>query len=293
MENLLEREVAPWNVYVGPFGAMGRERSRSSQVGFNFHSIGALVGADCAFDPVGFGASLNYERIDGSIFSNSGYFNIDKAQGSLYAAYAPKALPQLSLNAILGGGYDWVHLYRTIGSAAGKTARGNPKGAEFDALFGVEYTLESSQIGQLPEGLAFTPLAEVQYIHLNLSSYQEKRADSFNLSVGSQKVESLRTLLGSRFLYQWKGGDLGLKSEIDLFWQREYLNHSQSLSFTPLEASCPTSSLTVLGGDRNTLLGSLDFLFTVGRHGVEAAYDLTWSPHFYDHYFYFGYNIRI
>lgn len=277
----------PWNVYLAPIGSLGKVESKPHQPGLDYWSAGALTGVDYAWSQVGLGLSFEYERIHASVSQNWGHFNTDHIQASLYTTFAPKHLPGLSLNGIVGGGCEWYHISRNTGTlTTHETARGTPRGGLFDGLFGMEYVFKSGHF-------SWAPLASLQYIYLRVGKYKERDAHLFDMQVAGQKAQSLRSLLGMKLAYGWDWVDFSFNTQIDGAWQREYLDHNRSIGFSPLHIAGPASSVSVVGAGRNTALAGIDLLFTFHRrYTLEASYDFEWNNLFLDHFFYLGFGAR-
>lgn len=284
----------PWDLYFGPTGNLGEVFDVENQPGFDYWSAGATAGFDYAFSQAGIGLRFDYDHIDGTA-DQWGRFIVDEAHACLYGIYALKQAPDFAFNGIIGGSYEWYQLFRTVAMLA-NPALGKPNGGEFDALLEVEYAISNRQIKKIPESLRFVPLVNLQYVYLNVGQYEEENADTFGLRMNSQTVQSLRSTLGTRFNYTWvkeNGSSLPtvLTTEIDIAWQREYLNNSRSAQITPVAFVQPFSTLIIPGSGRNIILAGIDVLATYhGNYGWEASYDFEWNSHYLNHNFYLGFN---
>jgi outer membrane autotransporter protein len=278
----------PWNVYFGPLGSIGDVSSRSHQPGLDYWSAGTLAGFDYAWSQVGMGVALEYERIAGHAKEDWGHFHLDHAHASLYATYAPRPLPNLSISSIVGGGYEWYHLSRNTGTySVHQVAQGAPKGEEFDAWIGVEYALWK------PGKLQLTPMATLQYVFARMDSYKEHGSPLYDLKMGNQQAKSLRSLLGAQFHYRLDWTNFSFTTQIDGGWQREYLDHDRLVSFVPIHVAGSASSIEVIGAGRNTALAGIDLLFTLyKRFDIDVSYDFECNSLFQDHFFYLGCNLR-
>jgi hypothetical protein len=144
-----------------------------------------------------------------------------------------------------------------IGGSA-STATGKPTGNQFDAAGMVGYWFP------VTAAFKFGPAGGVGYTHLGVSSFSEN-GSPFDLSVGSQSVNSLRTLLGGQL--QWTlFGKQNLVTNVrpalliinfNAYWQHEFLDNSQNISanFNGLgagsfafQSSSPTRDSGLLGG---------------------------------------------
>jgi hypothetical protein len=290
MADQIER---PWNVYFGPTGGLGNFLTSKEMPGFNYWTAGALAGFDYAFSQVGMGFLFDYNHVDAHAAHGWGKFNIDQVHGSFYTTYVPPSVPELVLNGIVGGGYDWYNVHRRI-KIGSFVAKGDTAGGEFDALFGIEYALRKRQLSGMPERLEIIPLFSLQYIYLTIGGYREHGADGFDLKVNHQSARSLRSTLGTRINYKWKcNDDITFTPELDLGWQREFLDESRSIHFAPARVTGPKGKVEIPRAGRDIALLGADFLVMFyEKYGLEVSYDFEWSRRFHDHAFYVGTNFR-
>jgi hypothetical protein len=285
-------EEHPWNVYLGPTGDIGHVLTKKDGVGFGYGSAGALAGFDYAFSQVGVGLLVNYDHIKGSGAHHWGKFDINHAHANLYAIYSP--VPELSVNGILGGGYDWIDIQRNAGiKTIPAVGKGSPQGGEFDALLGLEYAFDRNKFCAIPACLQVAPLVSIQYIYLHAEKYREHGAGLFDLNFSGQTAQSLRSTVGARLNYTWKWADVSFTPEFNVGWQREFLDKGRFLNFTPVDFAVPTASLNMPRAGRNVALAGVDFLVTLfDRYGIEASYDFEWNSLFHDQFFYLGCQFR-
>jgi hypothetical protein len=287
-------EEYPWNFYLGPTGDIGNVLTKKDGAGFSYWSAGALAGFDYAFSQAGVGLLVNYDHIKGSGANHWGKFDINHAHANLYATYSPTSMPELAVNGILGGGYDWIDIDRNAGiKTVPAVGKGSPRGGEFDALLGLEYAFDRSKFCAMPECLQVVPLVSLQYTYLHAGKYRERGAGLFDLHFSSQTAQSLRSTLGARLNYTWKWTDVVFTPELNLGWQREFLDKARILSFTPVDFAVPTASLKMPGAGRNVALLGVDFLVMLfDKYGIEASYDFEWNSLYHDQFFYVGCNFR-
>lgn len=289
----LRREVAseanelPWNFYFGPTGrAFGDLHTRKDQPGLDYWSAGALMGFDYAFSQVGLGFMADYDRIEAHAKQHWGKITTDEFHASIYSTYVPKELNALALNGIVGGAYELNYIRRNTGTVSDpRVAVGTPHGAAFDALLGMEYAIGNR--------FQFIPLANAQYVYLRTQRYEEHGAGAFDMEVRSQRIKSLRSALGFRMNYTMERTNFSFVPEIYAEWQREFLNKSRHLRFTPVDFEVPSEILIMPGTGRNIALAGADFLFTFyKRYGIEASYEVEYNSLYHDHFFYLGTNFR-
>jgi uncharacterized protein YhjY with autotransporter beta-barrel domain len=284
-ESVAAKPSRKLNLYVGPLGSIGEVSSRKEQVGYDYTSVGALIGVDYAFSKVGLGFLFDYESIDADMKHHWGDFDVNQIHGSLYGTYLPTK--EFAINAIVGGGYDWYSIDRKTGLSANRTtAKGSPSGNEFDALLGVEYTGVMNQTEVMP-------YFNGQYVHVFIDQYHEKGADLFNLKVHSQEAKSLRSMLGMRINHTWKRTSFDFIPELNFAWQHEFLDKHRDIGVSPIEVVGPGSSVTLVESGRNTGLVGLNLLFRFfDRYDLEFNYDYEWNKRYQDHFLLGAFNVR-
>jgi len=291
-ERVGEKAPNPARFYVGPTGQLGSFNGKGSvQQAFDFNAVGALMGFDYAFETVGLGVNVDYSRVNGKEHHYAGKFEIDEVRGALYGTWVPEQLDALAVDAIVGWGGQWFDVHRTAGhSLASVTAKGNTRGMEADALFGLEYIFGHRQFAAMPPKVLFTPFLNAQYIWEGINGYKENGAGIYNLSVDKQRAQSLRSCLGTRFEYLVEGKNVTFKPELDLAWQREYLDHDRTIGFSTINLpSTKTVSKGIVGAGRNTFLVGVDFLITVYNvFEIEMSYDFEWNNLYKNNSFYLG-----
>jgi uncharacterized protein with beta-barrel porin domain len=290
-EKTRDCEPHPWNVYFGPLGTVGGEfHSKKDQVGFNYKGAGGLVGADYVWAHFGMGLVFAYERINADVHRHWGKFHVDELHGSLYAKYVPAPVPELAFNGIVGGSYELYKVDRNVDFPSfgiHETAKGKPRGSEFDSLFGLEYTVKIGDHGKL------LPLAQVQYIYAAVKTYTEHHAGIYDLKFHSQFIKSLRSALGLRGNYTWQWGNVSFTPEANVTWQREFFEKDRNLYVSSAVFTEPTSTLAMPGIGRNIILTGIDLVATwYERYSLEGRYNFEWNSQFHDHFLYLGVDFR-
>ncbi len=125
-----------------------------------------------------------------------------------------------------------IHRNVTLGGAS-STATGKPDSNQFDlnTMVGFNFPI----FRHFKAG----PALGLDYTHISMSSFSETGSPA-DLNVGSQSVDSLRSLLGGQAQYKLRLPKVPMPLVIsaNAFWQHEYLNNSRGIS----------SSLSGLGG---------------------------------------------
>lgn len=231
-----------------------------------------------------------YEHIGAHVHRHWGRFHVDEIHGSIYAKYTPAPAPDLAINAIVGGSYEFYGIDRNVSFSSfgiDETAKGKPQGSEFDSLLGLEYTVRVGDQGKL------LPLAQLQYIYAAANRYTEHHAGVYDLKFHPQHIKSLRTALGLKGNYTWTWGNVSFTPEANVVWQREFSAKTQRIFFTSAAFAEPTDSLTMPGFGRNVLLAGIDLLATWNdTYSLEGRYNFEWNSLFHDHFLYLGFGIR-
>jgi outer membrane autotransporter protein len=286
----LERQ-RPARFYAGPTFSVGSVDSKGRQVGFDYDSAGVFGGFDYAFDRFGFGVAADYTSLAADVHKHWGHFHLDQVVGSFYTVYSPSSCEELSINGVVGGGYDWYTFSRTAGpSFATQTAKGKTNGYVVDALIDFEYTVTHNLWPAMHKDCRLIPLVDLQYIHLNKDRYTETNAGVYNLTVQNESLNSLRTALGTRIDRTWKWANWSLRPQVDLAWQYEYLNQNRTVIFSALSSLSDSGvGFVPIVAARSTLLAGIDFLFTIKDFfEIELTYDLEYNKRFFDNSFYVG-----
>lgn len=291
-QKVVEKSANPSRFYIGPIDSFGEVQSRgTSQRGFGFNSAGLFSGYDYAFDEWGLGLSANYSRVSATVRRSAGHFNVNLLHTSAYAVWVPEFLQALSVDAIAGWGYGWYGIHRKAGpSIATVKTKGSPNGMQADGLLGAEYIFSNDQFRAMPDHMSMTPFFDLQFIWAHVDDYNERNGGIYGLSVGSQHAQSLRSNLGMRFDYTIEKKDIIFTPELDIAWQREYLDHSRKLNFTTIAApNFQEISQQIVGAGRNTLLIGVDFMITAFQvFELEMSYDFQLNDLYRNNSFYFG-----
>jgi uncharacterized protein YhjY with autotransporter beta-barrel domain len=270
----------PAHFYAGPLGGTGRAD------GTDFWSAGALMGFDYAFSQVGLGLMVKYNHISGQGFI------VDESKAKLYATYVPEQLPQIAVNAIVGYDHDWVYFHTRKGFTGDlHTAKGTPQSNEYNALLGIEYTLEKSQISGLPSGLQISPLAALQYTHNHMQKYQEHGAGLFDQEFTSLNVQTLRLSLEVITYYTKTWNNFTFSPQVMIGWQREFLAKGNEIGSRGVGSDDPYMYSQLPSSGRNFAVAGVDLQFYFfEQYGIETSWNFEWNSLYYDNQFYLGFN---
>ena len=303
-EQLAERSVAqpkkPWGVFAGPLGSVGTLTAKGAGIGSDYFSAGGFGGFDYAWASPdacclwGLGAMGTYTYTHGTMDNNVGTYRMDQAFGTVFSTLVPAAIRELSLNVILGGGYEWYRQGRNVEVPDfSAVAQGSAGGPMLNTLVGIEYEFTHRRYSAMPASLRIASIATLQYAWATIGGYKEHGAGIFDHEMGRQSAQGLWSFLGFRAnapvaaKAHWT-----LRPEIFLGWQYQYLHGAPSTTFAligdPLQ---PPALIPSQPPARSTLIGGADMRFTIYEdYFLQLDYDLMYNAQFLDNTFRLQFN---
>ncbi len=253
-----------WGVWTMGNGLFGRVTNVSQVPNYNFNSGGFLVGGDYRWSEkfvTGVFGGYQYTWADAG---DSGNTQINSALFGGYASYADGGF---TADAVVGGGYNGYRVRRGIDfGTVDRLAKSQPSGGQFSAALNLGYDW---QVGKF----TFGPIIGGQYTYAGIAGFTENGADSLDLAVGQQNVNSLRTTLGGRVAYTWNvTSQISLIPEVRMFWQHEFLNNPRNISSSLDGGSGPTFGYETSTPARDSVFAGA---------GVSAQFGDRWNAFFY------------
>jgi fibronectin-binding autotransporter adhesin len=268
-----------WSLWAMGNGLFGRMTGIGQLPNQNFNSGGFLVGADYTLGgdtvvsvdgrqrsavpalAVGLYGGYQYTWADAGDTGNT------QINSALFGGYASYTQGGFYADGIVGGGYNGYRVRRGIRfSTIDRTARSQPNGGQFNASLNLGYDWE---LGKFTLG----PIAGVQYAYAGIAPFSETGADSLDLRVGQQNVNSLRTTFGGRIAYTWNVTDrIAIIPEVRMFWQHEFLNNPRNISSALDGGSGPTFGYETSAPARDSVFAGA---------GVSAQFGERWNAFFY------------
>ena len=262
-----EHGMGGWIDGYGIFGALDGDADASDLdyiVGGFSLGVDYLVAKNVLIGAAGGYAysTLDYDHLSGNATSNTG-------QGALYAGYVT---PWLRLGASGRFGYSAMETSRHI-DFIGRSADGDFSG--WDGGARAEAALDLFKLGFVE----VQPLASFSYTHLEQDSFEESGADSLDLDVDEQTIDSLVSGVGARFhgLLQMDE-TLWFHPELHATWLHEFGDRERELD--ERIGGTPGAVFTVRGAKPAADVGVLGARWTVvsaGRLHVFADYDVALS----------------
>lgn len=143
-----------------------------------------------------------------------------------------------------------------------RTAHGRTSGGGFEALLETGYNWSWNRWN-------FGFAGSAQYSYQGIAGFTETGAESLNLGMGGQTLNSIRTLLGAQLAYSLPvQGNWPLTPFAGLFWQHEFLQYPINLNAALDGGAGSSSSYSTTAPGRDSVLGSV---------GLAAQVDNRWN----------------
>jgi outer membrane autotransporter protein len=258
------------------FGYWGNQDADGAFPGYDSKIAGTMAGFDMPLDGntrAGLGVGYARSWIDGKTFDTSTDANtyqamayIEHAQGPWYV-YGDASF----------GWNDYSSTRHIAFPGVDQTAQGDYSGQAYTGFVTTGYHF-------FTQGFTITPLASLQYTHVNVSSYSETGAGALNLNVASQSYDFLESGLGATVARPFSFGTGTLVPEIHAKWLHELIN--PTLQATSAFTGSPSSTTPGFNPADDTLNIGAGLTFLSCNCSAR-----TWSLEgVYDHYFADGYS---
>ena len=174
------------HLWIKPFGGYAEGNLRSGVPGFDVDTFGIAIGGDIQHNDkllLGAGFAWSDSEIDGKTI-NTNELDVESYQLVLYGNYDINATDFVESYAIVGFNDNESRRDIAFGGLT-STAR-----ADYDSIFARIY----AGLGRgyrTSEQFTFTPLVTLRYTHIDQDAYTEVGAGVLNLSVNSNKEDSL------------------------------------------------------------------------------------------------------
>jgi outer membrane autotransporter protein len=226
---------------LGRFGAFvngtysfGDKDSSSREQGFDFHTAGVVAGADYRFtDNLVAGVALSYSDTDADIDFGLGDVDTRSYGVSLYGTYYVGGLYVDLLGSFNWNTYDTTRrIFYTGGPEASGTAtglvvdrsaRGDTDGQQYTINLGAGYDFRRGP-------WTLTPYGRLEYLNLDIDGYTERGAQGLDLTIRSQRVESLQSALGGRVAYAISTPVGVVVPQVHAEWRHEFQNDTRSIT---------------------------------------------------------------
>ena len=252
------------------FGYWGNQGGVSSFVGYSSSIIGGMMGYDRAVDPalrIGLGFGYSRSTINGQTFDAQTGFNTYRV--TAYGAYEPGPWFLYGETSLGFNGYTGSR--HVLFPGFNQSAQSAYGGQEYTGYLMTGYHF-------LTQGLMITPLASLQYTHLNLGGYTEFGGNDINLAVQGQSYDFVQSGLGASLKHPFALDDGALVPELHAKWL--YMLANPTLQDTAAFVTAGSPSFTTPGLTTSPSMfnvgAGLQFLScgcTAKTWSIEGVYD--------------------
>ena len=273
------KEAGPHsNWWLKGFGYAGSQGAEQGVAGYDATILGTMIGYDVPLDPntrVGMGIGFARSQIDGNSFQGAGNnTSIDTYKALVYIGH-DSGNWFISGDASFGwDDYTGTRLIQFPGVS--RAAKASYSGQDYTARVTTGNHFFAG-------GFTITPIAALQYTHLDLGSYTETGAAAIGLRVNAQSYDFLESSLGVKVAHSFRYRDVNFIPEVHAKWFHELTN--PTVSNTAAFSAVGSPSFTTRG------INTADDTFNVGAGvtilscgcatrvwAVEAVYDYYWRP---------------
>jgi outer membrane autotransporter protein len=220
-----------WGVWVTGFGDFVNVDADGNANGYDFTTGGVNLGVDYRLtDQLAIGVLGEYSHT-WTTLDPSGHINVDSGRGGVYATWHDHGI---YVNGAIYGGYN---NYDSSRSGLAGQATGSTEGAEWSTFITCGYDFH---FGHLTVG----PVVSLQYTNVAIDGFSEQGSLA-PLQIHSDSVESLRSDVGFRMLYQWQIGTIIIQPSLKAAWEHEY--KYSAIPITAGIAGIPGPSATFYG----------------------------------------------
>jgi outer membrane autotransporter protein len=266
------------------FGYFGSQDAQNAFLGYDARIYGTMIGYDVPVDSetrAGLGFGYARGEIDGKTFTANTDSNT--YQGT---AYITREHGPWYVSGDFSFGWNDYFGSRNISlPGISLTPNANYSGQSYTGFMTTGYHFFN-------QGFTITPLASLQYTHVDVDGYSETGAGDVDLQVKSQSYDFLESALGVKVARPLVGyslvgyGDGTYVPEMHFKWYRELVNPSltNTAAFTASGSPFFTTPGMKAGDDTFDLGVGLQFLScqcTAGNWSFEAVYDHEWRSRGY------------
>ena len=194
----------------------------SNASGAYYKSAGTAAGRDIFVDDAHtVGLAISYNRTDASV--SQGSLDVDSYQAALYGRKL--FTDNYYVSGIAGVGYhDFESKRRVTVGLSNTTAR-----ADYHAWTS-NIAVEIGRLIEVSENTNLTPLAGLEYAHVNRAGFVEKDANAANLKIRRDQQDSLRSAIGARIEHLWKTQKgYRIQPTAELAWVHELMDNEAQM----------------------------------------------------------------
>lgn len=199
----------------------GDRETTSKYPGYDFTTSGVTAGVDYRVaDNLAVGLALGYASNDTDLKQNRGSIGVDGYAISLYSNYVGDSF---YVNGVLGYGDNDYDIKRTTNFDS-RTAVGKPNGSQFNVNVNGGYVAKSQNV-------AYGPTLGLRYNRVSIDGYTEKGADSLNMRVSDQQVDSFVMSVGAQASISIDAGkDSKVIPNVRVSYEHEFGNDNRTIT---------------------------------------------------------------
>jgi uncharacterized protein with beta-barrel porin domain len=269
---------SPWGFFASAVGTTGRlteaNGASGSQPGYSFNTGGLTAGADYRLDSnFAVGASAGYLKSHASIYA-PGSGTVDGSSARL-GVYGTGFTDNFRATGYIGGAADFYKTRRdVVFPGISRTASAAPTGTQFNANASASYDIKTSAWG------TFSPFAGLNYDRTMIGSFSETGADTLDLNVAEQTIQSLQSSLGLRLSNTFAGETYSWKPYVSAGWRRQFNNPMRPIT-AELASGGGKFSVTTGRFARDGALAGTGFLLLLSdQTSVRVDYAGDFRSHF-------------
>ena len=271
------KEMGPRsNWWLKGFGYAGSQGTEQGIAGYDATIVGTMVGYDVPVGidtRVGMGVGFARSLIDGKSLQGSGNnTSVDTYKALVYVGH--ESGPWFVQGDASFGWDDYTGARQIQFPGIARAAKASYSGQDYTARATTGYHFFAG-------GFTVTPIASLQYTHLDLSSYAETGAGDIGLRVGAQSYNFLESSLGAKVAYPFRLQGVNYIPEVHAKWYHELIapTVSNSAAFSAVGSpSFATSGIRTADDTFNVGAGLT--ILSCGcasrAWAIEAVYDYYW-----------------
>jgi len=216
------------NVWFAPVGKYAHQDNQQHNPGYHQATGGALLGTDYEiFDNAYLGSALAYTFTDVDLKKSSGKADINSYYGTFYGNWFNN---RVFIDAAFIGAYNHYHAKRSI-EFIERSARNEHNGYQLAGALGTGLLFT-------PDHYLVQPYARADYVFLHQNGFKEHGASSLNLKVDDKNSQYVRTDLGIKVSYCYKGEKLKYIPYFKASWIWEKQIDKGDLEASFVDSSC-------------------------------------------------------
>ncbi len=207
-------ERASWSLK--GFGYFGNQGAEGAYGKYNTQILGTMLSYDVPLDRntnAGLGIGYSHSDINGAQFNDTTRFNSYRATAYIGHQSGPWFIYGDASMALS----DYTGSRSIVFPGVNRTANAKYDGHDITGYANTGYNFYAGQF-------TITPLASLQYTHVNLDSYNETGAGAIDLRVRGQHYDFLESSLGAQAAREFSYGNGGLEPSLHFKWLHELSN---------------------------------------------------------------------